>query len=357
MEMARFMRRPGIFYVGWMVPLILISCDQKEPPEVVIRPVRTMLVKEPAPQVERSFSGLVDSAEGTGIAFEVAGRVIEVIAKEGIRYEKDAVLAKLDATEYENQLRGAEARLTEARQALRRAQQLFETGNTSKSQLESAIAAEKAAQSSYNTARKQVDDTVLTMPYPGVIGAISIEPQMVIGAGQSTMTIQGEGGMEFDAGVPAEVIDHISLGMKARIKLGGLPEESFPATIESITPQASQNTTYPVTLRFDQTDQRLREGLDGEAILSLPNPNGSVIEVPAVAVATFPGKDRFVWIVAPREGSEEIGVVSRRIVKTGNLRKEGGIEILEGLDPGDRIVTAGVHRIEEGQEVSLIASR
>ncbi|MDF1814011.1 MAG: efflux RND transporter periplasmic adaptor subunit [Verrucomicrobiales bacterium] len=344
----------SVFYISFAALIALSSCKKAEPvPEPVIRPVVTFEVPESNGKVKRSFSGVVDSVKGASIAFEVGGRVVEVNATEGLRYEQGAVLARLDTREFQNQLDAANAQLVEARQSLRRSQQLVETGNASQSALESAIARERAAQSNYNSARKVFEDAVLKMPYSGVIGSVSIDPQMVIAAGQTVMTIQGEGGKEFQIGVPANLIGRFSVGMKSQIKMGSLPDAEFAATVDSISPEVGQNTTYPVILSFESDDERIREGLDGEATLSLPNPNGDTLAVPSTCVAKVPHAEVFVWIVKPVPGKEGYGTVSRRQVTPGNLREDGMIEIVSGVAPGDVIVARGVHRIEENQEVKL----
>lgn len=338
-----------------VLALLLSGCGSDDPaPEPVVRPVVTITVPEKSAKIERAYSGVVDSVDGTGIAFEVGGRVVEVNAKDGVRYEKGAILAQLDTREFKNQLNSADARRTEARQTLRRTQQLFETGNASQSQLESAIAQEKSAVSSYNTALKQLEDATLKMPYPGVIGSVNIEIQTVVSPGQAVMTIQGEGKMEFDTSVPAEFINLIRVGMDARVKLGIVPDKSFAATVDTVSPDIAENTTYPITLKFEEEDSRIRTGLDGEAIMLLPNPLGATIAIPAVCVATLPHAEKFVWVVKTPEEGEGSTTVHRRTVTTGDFRAENRIEVLSGLESGEVVVSRGVHRLEEGQEVRLM---
>lgn len=335
--------------------LILTGCGKEEiEPDPLVRPVVTITVPERSARIERAYSGVVDSVEGTGIAFEVGGRVIEVNAKDGVRYEKGAILAQLDTRELRNQLNSADARRTEARQNLRRSQQLFETGNASQSQLESAIAQEKSAVSSYNTALKQLEDATLKMPYSGVIGSVNIEVQTVVSPGQAVMTIQGEGNMEFDTSVPAEFINLIEVGMKAEVRLGIVPERTFTAVVDTVSPDIAENTTYPITLQFQEDDARIRTGLDGEAIMMLPNPAGKTLSIPAVCVATLPHAEKFVWVVKLGGEGRGTATVHRRTVTTGSFRPDNRIEVFSGLSPGEVVVSRGVHRLEEGQVVRLM---
>ncbi len=340
---------PIILAIGFSV---LTSCSPPpDPPANLPRPVFTITVEPPVTEIERAFSGLVESAEGVGIAFEVGGRVVEVIAEDGVRYEEGALLARIDDTEYRNQLIGSEAQLTEAQQNFRRTQQLFETGNAAQGALETAIAREKAARSNFNSAQKRVEDSRLTMPYDGVIGEVSIDPQQVVSTGQLAMTIQGEAGLEFQIGVPAEIVARVKPRQPATIELGTLPGQIFSATVQTVSPQPGANTTYPVTLKFAQTDARIREGMDGEAILNLPNPNGSLLTIPAVCVSAEPGDSTFVWVFESAGG--DTGTVKKREVETGRLRSGAELEIITGLETGDIVVSRGISRLREGQTVRL----
>ncbi len=346
------MSHPFHFTISWFavpcIAMVFAGCGKPEPiaPQKP-RPVYTIEVEAPESTIRRSFSGLVNSAEGVGIAFEVGGRVIDVYAEEGVRYKKDTILAKIDDTEYRNQMVGAEAQLTEAIQNLRRTQQLFETGNAAQGALETSIAQEKAARSNYNSAQKRVQDSVLKMPYDGVIGEVNIDAQQVVSTGQTAMTIQGESGLEFEIGVPAEVVASIKPEQSAVIELGTLPDKQFPAKIVTVSPQPGANTTYPVTLEIEEADDRIREGMDGEAILTLTNPDGALTNIPAVCVVAEPGDSQFVWVFNE-------GQVSKRTVKTGRLRDNGMIEIVEGLEKGETVISRGVHRLREGQTVRLL---
>ncbi len=339
--------------------LLLGAGCSKAPPEeneYPTRPVVTALVPEPISTLERRFAGQVESAEGAPLAFESAGRVIAVDAKAGTRYEKGFALARVDDSNYQIQLLSAKAALTKAQQELRRLQNLFETENASRSDLDSAIASEVSARSTYELAEKALNDTILTMPYDGVIGNVDVEAQQVVSAGQVVMTIQGETGKEFEIGVPPEEVGQLEIGSSARVVVGILPDRELPAKIIEISLQVSANATYPVTLgleKDDVTEKEIRAGMDGEAILELKNPLGPVIRVPAQSVAASDDGRTYVWIVEPKDDATE-GTVTIRDVTTGALGPDGSIEILSGLNPKEQIVIRGVYSLDEGETVGLL---
>ena len=190
------------------------------------------------------------------------------------------------------------------------------------------------------------------MPYDGVIGSVDIEPQQIISIGQTVITIQGESGKEFEIGVPAEQIANIKPSMPAKVSLGALPGRELAASISEISPDVDSNGTYPVILLLaDKDDPAIRAGMDGECTLNLPNPNGAAMLVPASCIVGSPGGDNFVWIVDEPEAKSS--KVQKRVVKTVSFGGEGEIEVIDGLTPGETIVTRGVHSLDEGQVVAL----
>lgn len=332
-----------------------IACKkQTEPEPVVYRPVITHIVKPAEMNIERRFSGQVVAAEGTGISFEVNGRVIEVLAITGKRYEKGAPLARVDDTDYSNQLIDAKAQFTNAEQELRRIQRLYENKNVSQSQLDSAIAKEQSARANFKRVQKFVEDCILSMPYSGVIGRVEIEPQQVIAIGQKAMTIQGENGLEFVIGVPAEDISSLNNGMKAEVTIGAFSKNQFQASISEISPEVSNNTTYPVTLTLNKQGEgaaTIRPGLDGEAKLLLPNPSGMTLKVPATSVAAAPDGSKFVWIV--NSTANNLAQVNKRPVQSAGLAKNNMIEIIQGLEVGDIVVMRGINHLKNNMTVTL----
>ena len=93
-----------------LVALLQLSCNKKEvvkpePPKP--RPVITFTVKEPVKTIDKTYSGLTKSANTASLGFEISGRIIELNAKQGQRYDKGAVIAKVDVSTYEAAVRQA----------------------------------------------------------------------------------------------------------------------------------------------------------------------------------------------------------------------------------------------------------
>ena len=342
------------------IPLILVASifagcgkDTSAPEPPALRPAYTFKVSAPTDDIIRSFSGQVAASESSQVAFQVGGRIISVAAKAGETYAAGDELARIDPADYQAALDEAQARHAEARNNLIRTQNLFENGNASKSQLDTARSAEQSARSALETATKRVADCTLTMPYNGVIGRVNINLQETVSVGQGVMSILANGGsLEFNIGVPADLIEEISLNLPGAVEVGAFEGKVLDAVVSEIGAEPKDNTTYPVTFKLSSQLPGLREGMDGEVSVLVNNPEGSVMTIPLSCVAAQPGDASYVYKVT-KDASGSQGTVERQVVSTGSVRENGHVEITEGLSEGDLVVSRGVHRLEPGTTVLL----
>ena len=336
-----------------ITPLLLLAgCDatapvQPPPP----RPVVTQVIAPANGDESRTFTGVIKASSAATLGFEVPGRITQMTAKEGEAYKAGDVLAQLDVSNLEAELRSAEASADQANEELKRVQQLFESDNASRADFDSAIAAQRSAAASLDVARKKVSDGTLVMPYDGVIEDVILDEQAVVGQGTEVLSIQGDGSMEIEFGVPAEIVPMVKTSMTGKVRVGTLTEEPLEAMVSKVFPQASKSGTYPIQMKLENPPETIRGGMDGEVTVVFPNPRGDVLRVQIEAVVSSVGENPFVWI-ATADG-ESTGSVSKRLVRIGEQRDGGEIEILEGLSPGDRVVIRGVHRLSENQVVRI----
>ena len=331
--------------------LLATSCSKEVPEVLKPRPVKTITVAEPASTYERVFSGQLNASEGTGIGFQVGGRITVLAVKVGQRLEKGAILAELDDSDYQNQLSDAEAQHAQAKQELQRTLSLFEVENASRSQLDSATARNQSTEAALEQAKRRVSDCVLRMPYAGLIGNVAGEVQQVVSAGQEIVSIQGNEGLEFQIGVPADLVGEIGRELRASVTISGRDDLSYTGKVTEVSPQMATNTTYPVTIALEDEDSRIRAGMDGVAKVWLPLKEGEIVTIPLECVVAQAGTEPFVWIVRP--STSNLGILERAPVSIGDLRADGKVAVLSGLATGDVVVSRGVHRVEAGLEVRL----
>jgi RND family efflux transporter MFP subunit len=152
--------------------------------------------------------------------------------------------------------------------------------------------------------------------------------------------------------MPEIFIAQLREGEPVEVTFDALPGEMFPATISEVGVAAGGlATTFPVTVSLREASPEILPGMAAEVAIRFETVDGRErIIVPTFAV----GEDRrgrFVFIAEP--GDDGHTIARRRMVKVGDLTSEG-LEILEGLEEGELLITAGVSRIEDGMQVRLL---
>jgi len=341
----------------------------KEAPKVdeVIRPVRYEPVYATGGARERVFSGAAQADVASNLSFKVSGTVRRVFVKVGNRVTKGAPIAEVDPTDYELQVEDAEASLVQAQSQSRNAranysriQSLYVNQNASRADLDAALALKESADAQVSSletklelARRQRQYTRLLAPAAGSIASVDVEVNENVTPGQAIVMLTGTGSPEVEVAVPEILIDQVREGAEVTATFDAIPGKTFPATVTEVgVSSVGFATTYPVKVRLEEADARVRPGMAAHVLFSL-EATGDVERfiVPTVAV----GEDRdgrFVFLVEPT--GNDLGVARRTAVTVGQLSSQG-LEIVRGLEDGDLLITAGVSRIIDGQKIRLQA--
>ena len=360
--------RPSARRGGPAVVLILATwgCAEQAPPEPVLRPVRTQQVFSTGVERVRSFSGTARAGQESRLSFKVAGTVEVLDVKVGDRVRPGQVLARLDPQDYRLRVEDAEASLARTRAEVRNAEanyarirDLYENNNASRNDLdasragfESATAALESGEKKLEQARLQLSYTRLVAPTAGAISQVPVEANENVQPGQTVAVLTSGARPEVEIGMPEVFIARVREGQSVEVTFDALGSRSFPATVTEVgVASTGLATTFPVKARLDRDESEVLPGMAAEVHFRFEEGGGRErIEVPAFAV----GEDRegrHVYVV--EEVGDGIGKAVRREVNVGALTADGGLEILHGLADGERVITAGVSRIQDGREVRL----
>ncbi|WP_162937688.1 efflux RND transporter periplasmic adaptor subunit [Indioceanicola profundi] len=332
----------------------LTACGEQAEPEPVVRPVRVVSVEaHPAVRAE-SYAGEVVPRTETQAAFRGGGRMVARLVEVGDRVATGQVLARLDAQDYRLALRAAEAELAraaaneaQARAELERYRPLLERNVASRAQFERVQAAADAARAGLEQARAQVElarndvgYTELRADADGIVTGLRAEVGQVLAAGQTVLTLAATAERELEIDVPEGRVARLSIGDPAQVQLwtgGGFP---IQAQIREISPAADPVTrTYRVRLSLPDAPDTVRLGMTATASLG-GSEGAEVITLPATALFHL-GEQPAVWVLA-----ESRDRVRLRPVEVAAFLTDG-IAIRAGLAPGDQVVVAGVHRLDE----------
>jgi len=347
--------------------LAVSACGAEPPPPPPLRPVRAETVFSTGGERTRTFPGTARSGTESRLSFRVGGAVLEIPVRVGDLVRPGQLIARLDEEDYSLRVREADAGLQQARAqeqnaeaSYQRVRDLFEADNASRADLDGALAAFQSAEASVGAAeqrlqlaRQQLSYTRLTAPLAGAVAAVNVEVNENVQAGQSIVLLTSGDELEVEVAVPEALISQISEGDRTETGFDALPGRRFPATVREVGVAVARGASaYPVTVVLDDADPALRSGMAAEVAFTFHGVGRpDVYVVPSFAVGEDDG-GRFVYVVEAAPDGEGEGIVHRRAVTVGDLTTEG-LEVLSGLRDGDRVVTAGVSRIEDGLRVRL----
>ncbi len=346
--------------------LLLAACGGSDSPlEERLRPVRYMTVSDAGVFRDRSFSGTSKSVLESRLSFKVQGTVTDLPVQIGQRLSAGDTIARLDAAGYVLQEQQAQASLVEAEANDRRAaanyertKGLYANDNASLNDLEAARAQAESAKAIVAAASKALEIARLNVSYTRLradeecsIASLSVEINENVQAGQQVVSVSCGNAYEVVVDLPESLIGNVNERTPVRIRFGAIPGEVFIGEITEIAvASVAGSAAFPVVIRIVGAHPDLLSGLAADVTFQFQagdNGNGMFV-LPVTAVVNDP-TGTFVF-VAEKEGAEEEAVVRRRDVTLGELTQTG-IEIRAGLRAGDRVVTAGLSAIRDGQRV------
>jgi len=358
--MKRYLIMPAI---SACLLFVFSGCKKEEAPAgEFIRPVKVLKVEAAPEGLKRVFSGAARAVQEASLAFRVGGKVEEILVEVGDEVEKEQVLARLDGYDYELDVKNIQSNLASARAAFKnsqnsyqRAKALYENDNISKDDLDGAEAQRnsdraqvEALEAQLKQANNQLAYTELKAPFPGFISNKAVEEFETVTGGQPVLSLIDPRSLKVQLGVPEGLIAQVKERQAVKVTFESLPGEEFYGEVSEVEVALDSSTgTYPVTVILHEPGSKIRPGMSAEVTFTFgfKGEKGFVIPTSAILDDIQTGQ-RYVWIYA--EGRAE-----KRKVATGDLVADG-VEVISGLEEGELVVTAGVTRIEEGQEIRLL---
>ncbi|SCM83336.1 Efflux transporter, RND family, MFP subunit [uncultured Sporomusa sp.] len=335
---------------------------QPRPPAVVneIPVVRTAVVSNSGVSQRYTYSGEVRGRYESQLAFQVNGKIITRNVQLGSTVQAGDVLLQIDAKDvvqtvnnYSAQVDSAESQLQLAASNLNRYRELLEGGAISQSQYDQYLNAYKVAmagvrqtQSQYTQGANQLDYTLLKADKPGVVSGISAEIGQVVSAGQVIVTVVQDGEREVEISVPENRIEELRKTEKMQVSFWALPDVAAEGRIREISPIADQTTrTFKVRISLINPPPAIKLGMTATVAVA-GNTDQPAINIPVAAVYQTGNSTPAVWVVTG-------GTITLRSIQTGYYGRDNTVQVLNGLHQGERIVIAGVHKLTEGQQVSI----
>lgn len=296
------------------------------------------------------FPGRVKPAQEVNLAFQVAGTLQSFRVAEGAPVRRGEVLATLDPRDYRLQAEAAEAEYRQIKAQAERVIGLYEEGAATADEYDRARYGLQQIEAKYRNSRNQLGDTELRAPFDGSVQRHLLDRGTVVGAGMPVVSLISGGAPEIEINIPGSA--YLRRGEFAAFAgvFDCWPDRKIPLTLLSISPKANANQLYTVRLGIaPQNDPMPAPGMNTMVEIVFRPSDDTRTEIPATALFDHEGQSS-VWIFDERDST-----VSRRTVHVQRLHADGSAVIESALTPGERIVTAGVHALHEGQQVAPMA--
>ena len=355
--------------------------------------------------------GTVSAVSGVDLTVETAGIVKEILFHANQKVEDGAVLLQLEDAVERADLEATKAQVALVDTALKRAIELQKRGVNADATLDTARATASATAAQVNKLQAVLNQKQLTAPFSGTVGIPKIDLGQYLASGTPVATLQDLDTMRVDFSVPEQQFPLLKIGQTVRLGIGG-SEMPFAGTIRGIDPKIDPASRL-VSVRGEvaNPEGRLTPGQFVQVRVELPEEN-NVLAVPQTALTSSLYGD-FVFVVRPAKAAEAAPatvakpeetpvasssdkpaadaskpaadsmqpaingaaakpadkaaagpaepaaqdqkpglVLSQVFVKPGRTN-EGTVEIVEGIAPGDEVVTAGQNRLFNGMSVAV----
>jgi membrane fusion protein (multidrug efflux system) len=287
--------------------------------------------------------GTLEARDRIEVASESNGVVRELPFAEGQTVARGALLARLDDREIRAEAARASAVLEQARANHGRVERLFAQKAVSAQELERFGTDLKVASANHGLARTRLDKTRIRAAFSGVVGRRRVSPGAYLQAGDVITELARVDELELAFDAPERYAGRVGVGTKVEIRPAAYPERRYTGTITTVDPMVDvRSRTMRLVARIPNPRRVLLPGMSAQVLVTLQE-RPSALVVPDEAVFAE-GSQSFVFVVKPDS------TVARAVVTLG-VRDSSLVEVVHGLNAGDRVVRAGHQKLFDGAKV------
>lgn len=331
--------------------LLLWGCGNRPAASADVRPVKITTAADAA-FISKDFAGMATPDDAVNLAFKVPGQLLDVPVSEGEAVTKGKLLAELDPRDIELQVSADRSAYNEASSQLQRMKRLLDHQAVSRQDYESAQTRFAQAKSAYENSQDMLKDTKLRAPFAGVVERVYIDNFERIQAGQSILRLVNPTTTRVKFTMPESGLESLKSGKATfTVEFDNYRGVRFAAKLRDYVPTSSDASGFPVTLLLQGVDTaryRISPGMSCIVTMQSADSVPSAVSLPVSAIYAPAEGGNYVWVV----GADDR--VSRRQVTLGELFGRNRVIVDSGVEPGDKIVTAGVYQLREGEQVRIL---
>lgn len=308
--------------------------------------VRVSEVKKQPLQQDFTANGNFIPSHQLDFSAENSGRVTQVLVDEGSRVNKGQTLAIIKADQLNVDVESAQAAYRNALNDKERYESAFKTGGVTQQQVDQSVLALSNAEARLAQAKLKVGDTYVRSSISGVINKRFIEPGAVVAPGTKMFELVDVSRLKLQVTVNEAQVAQLKEGDKIKIRASVLPDKEFAGTITFIAAKADNTLSFPLEIELaSNPGNLLRAGMYGTAVFSFPS-QAPVTLVPRTAFAGGVNSNQ-VFVA----GKDSVALL--RQVIAGRIVGDK-VEVLQGLNEGEFVITSGQINLGNGSKISII---
>jgi membrane fusion protein (multidrug efflux system) len=304
------------------------------------------------PQLEAV--GTLKAVHGVDLAPEVNGTVAAIHFRSGDEVHAGALLLALDARSDTAKLQSLKAAAELAEQTFQRDQQQFKEKAVSQATLDTDTANLKSARSQVAEQQALVDKKFIRAPFAGRLGIRAVDLGQYLNPGTKIVTLQSLDPIFVDFYLPQKSVSRVKVGDKVTVTTDAFPGKDFAGEISAIDPQVQEGTrNVKVRARVNNPGHLLLPGMFATTDIRVGEPR-SHITLPQTAITFNPYGNTVFLVEEKGKGpkGQPLLVAQQKFVSTGETRGDQ-IAILDGVKPGDEVVTSGQTKLRNGTPVAI----
>jgi membrane fusion protein (multidrug efflux system) len=351
----------GLGYFQFVIkPEMIKRLILQAPPPPASVAVATAATESWAPRLPAV--GTFRAFQEVNIAPQIGGVIVAVRVESGQAVEKGAPLFEIDNSVEQADLKDNLAVLKNAELALERQRQLIQRGNTAEAKFDAAEAARDSAAAAVERVRAIITQKMLTAPFGGRVGIRKLDLGQYVSPGTSLITLQQLDPIFVDFPIPEKSLAVLKPEQTIEVEVDAYPDQIFHGVIKTIDARVAQDSRNVwVRGQLDNKKTQLWPGMFANVNVIADAPQ-KVVTLPRTAV-TYSLYGESVFIVTPDVSgtgvaqaatgdANRVMKVERRPVRTGDTRNDR-VAIVEGIAPGDIVVSEGQLKLQSGARVRI----
>lgn len=328
-----------------LIPLLLFSCshlrktDDTKPVEVEVITVDSLNNIDGT-----HYVGAVAPRRDARLTSRHAGKITQVLVRQGASVTEGQPLVKIESQQLAAANDAAEASLRQAEDGLSRVQQVHQSGSVADVKLVEIETKVAQARATVAASRKSLDECIIRAPYSGIVAEINAEVGVETGIVEELVRIVDMSEAEIEIAVPEREINNVNIGDRACVDIQPLNTRINAVVTEKSLIGSDLSHSYKCRLKLEHKPDGLMPGMISRVFMLSETEQRRMV-IPA-DIIRMDDDGKYVWVI------NDDNITEKRRVVLGNFIGKG-VEVVEGLQYGDKVVTKGTLKISTGTKVKI----